>query len=292
MRKQFVQTTEKLLRSDDRTVVLLGDIGVFGFKNAFDTYPTRVYNIGILEQSTVGMAAGISMTGLIPIVHTIAPFLVERSIEQLKDDFCFQKLGGNFVSVGASYDYAALGATHHCAGDVGMLKQIPGMEIIVPGTPAEFDQLLTETYANGHPTYFRLSERDNKESQAVAFGKAVVVKEGKKATVVVVGPMLDRTLEACKDEDVTILYYTTISPFDADTLRSHCSSGKILLVEPYYKGGLTNEIMNALAPLPIRLETVGVPLEFLSHYGKAEDHDKALHLLPSDILTQLHRLTV
>lgn len=88
------------MEQDKRVALLLGDIGVFGFKKSFELFPDRVFNIGILEQSTIGLAAGLSMQELIPIVHTIAPFLVERGIEQLKDDFGYQKLGGNFVSVG------------------------------------------------------------------------------------------------------------------------------------------------------------------------------------------------
>jgi transketolase len=122
MRKQFVQTVERLLSEDEKIVLLLGDIGVFGFRNSFQKHPKRVYNIGILEQSTVSLAAGMSMTGLIPVVHTITPFVVERCVEQLKNDFCYQKLGGNFISVGGSYDYAALGCTHHCPADVGILR--------------------------------------------------------------------------------------------------------------------------------------------------------------------------
>ena len=120
MRKQFIETVEAIIKEDERAVLLLGDIGVFGFRKIFETHKERVFNIGILEQSTISMASGMAMTGLIPIVHTIAPFLVERGLEQLKIDFGYQKLGGNFVSVGASYDYAALGCTHHCPGDVGI----------------------------------------------------------------------------------------------------------------------------------------------------------------------------
>ncbi len=290
MRKQFIRTTETLLAKDERLVVLLGDIGVFGFQKAFQMYPTRVYNIGILEQSTIGAAAGLAMTELIPIVHTIAPFLVERAVEQLKNDFCYQRLGGNFVSVGASYDYASLGATHHCPGDVGILKQLPGMEIVIPGTAQEFDQLLTQTYANSHPTYFRLSERENIESISVEFGKANVIRNGKRATVIAVGPILSHVIEACKDEDVTILYYTTLTPFDSKTLKENCTSGKILLCEPYYKGGLVADIMAALYPMPVVIESIGVPRKFLTNYGKTSEHDEHIGLTSANIFKSLKRL--
>src|SRR3989338_7811842 len=190
MRKQFVKTVGDILNRDKRLVVLLGDIGVFGFRDSFKTHPNRVYNIGILEQATISLAAGLAKTDLIPVVHTIAPFIVERSLEQLKVDFAFQRLGGNFVNVGASYDYAALGAPHHCPADIGILKNVPGMEIVVPGTADEFDALFRQSYGDGHPTYFRLSERGNTENRKVTFGKATVIKKGKKATAIAVGPIL------------------------------------------------------------------------------------------------------
>ncbi len=283
MRKQLVETVEGILAKDQNAVVLLGDIGVFGFRQAFEKWPTRIYNIGILEQSMIGMSAGLAMSGFTPIVHTIAPFLVERAYEQLKDDFGYQHLGGNFISVGASYDYAALGCTHHCPGDVGILKQIPGMEIVVPGTAAEFDRLFVQSYADGHPTYYRLSERENDTGYEVNFGSSVVVKTGAAATVIAIGPMLKAVMQAVSDLDVTVLYYTTVAPFDIETLKQHATNGKVLLCEPYYAGGLAYEIMEALKPNPIRLEFVGLPRVFFTKYGKAEEHDVHWGVAKEDI---------
>ncbi|MEK7607403.1 MAG: transketolase C-terminal domain-containing protein [Patescibacteria group bacterium] len=285
MRKQFVKTIEEILSKDNRLVVLLGDIGIFGFNNSFKNYPSRVYNIGILEQSTIGVAAGLSMNGLVPVVHTIAPFIVERGFEQIKDDFGYQKLGGNFVSVGASYDYAALGCTHHCPADVGVLKNIPGVEIIVPGTASEFDRLFKSSYADGKPTYFRLSEKSNTQSYDVEFGKAFIIKKGSKATVIAVGPMLDMVKEACKDLDVTILYYTTLAPFDEGTLANAISGKTIFVCEPFYEGTLSFDVSKALSKMSImpRMVYIGVPREFIHYYGKSEDIDKHLKLRTEDI---------
>ena len=125
--------------------------------------------------------------GLIPVAHSIAPFLVERPFEQLKDDFCYQQLGGNFISIGANYDYSTDGMTHQAPGDVQILRSLPGMQIVVPGTAREFDALFRESYANGSPTYFRTSLSVNPEDVAVRFGKAEVVRTGTQATVVAVG---------------------------------------------------------------------------------------------------------
>lgn len=290
MRKQFVKTVESLLEQDEKIVLLLGDIGVFDFRKSFEAFPERTYNIGILEQSTIGLAAGLSIDGFIPIVHTIAPFLVERSFEQLKNDFCYQKLGGNFVSVGASYDYAALGCTHHCPGDVGILKNIPGMEIVLPGTAKEFDTLFRESYRNGNPTYYRLSEKTNKTDHPVKFGEAKVIQKGKKATVIAVGTMLEAVMSAAEDLDVTIVYYTTLVPFDKKTLKENCESGKILLCEPYYQGALLPEIRDALPSKPLIIESVGVPLHMLTHYGKAEECDTFIGVTHKEIREKLLKL--
>jgi transketolase len=291
MRKQLVTTVERMLETDSRMVLLLGDIGVFGFRRAFEQFPQRVYNVGILEQATVGMAAGLARAGLIPVVHTIAPFLVERSYEQIKIDFGYQALGGNFVSVGASYDYASLGCTHHCPGDVGILLHIPQMEITVPGTALEFDHLFSHAYGNGKPTYFRLSEFQNGRSEVVDFGKITVIQQGSRATVLAVGPMLDKVREASHGLDVAILYCTTVAPFDIATLRVQLEKQpKLLLVEPFYEGTLAHLVAQAAGDTPLQLRSVGVRREFLTHYGHASDHDAANGLTVAHLRHQLEGL--
>ena len=291
MRKQFVKTVELQIQRDESVVLLLCDIGVFGFQKAFKEVPDRVFNIGILEAATISLAAGLAKVGLIPTVHTIAPFLVERAFEQLKIDFGYQRLGGNFVSVGASYDYASLGCTHHCPGDVGILQNIPGMEIVVPGTAKEFDALFQQSYDNGNPTYYRLSERENLNSQTVIFGQANVLQKGSLATIVAVGPTLEYVLPAVQDIDVGVIYYTTLEPFDSETLKANvASSGKVLLVEPFYSGTLLRNIFHATHPKPLIIDSVGVPREFLTHYGEAKEHDQSIGFKSENIRSRLEAL--
>jgi transketolase len=278
MRQQLATTIENLLKADDKAVLLFGDVGTYGFRHAARDFPDRVYNVGILEQSMVSIAAGLAMQGLVPVVHTIATFLVERAFEQIKVDFGYQKLGGNFVSIGASYDLASWGCTHEAPGDVGLLKNIPEVEVVVPGTAAEFDSLFMQSYDDDQPTYFRLSAKSNTKSQDVSFGKANVVKVGAHATVIAVGPMLDRVLEACESLDVTVLYYTTLQPFDHETLRVNFRGGKLIVCEPYYSGACATDIATALGKHPAAITYIGVPREFAHHYGDVGDIDAFFRL--------------
>lgn len=287
MRKQFVKTVQRLMAKDKHLVLLLGDIGVYGFRNVFKQYPQRSYNIGICEQAMTSLAAGLSMEGLIPVLHSIAPFVVERCYEQLKIDLCYQNLSANIVSVGASYDYVALGCTHHCPGDIPILRALPGMQIVIPGHAAEFDRLFNSAYSNSSPTYFRLSERKNLKNHDVEFGKAKIIKSGTRATIIAVGPILDMVIKAVQGLDVCVLYYTTVSPFDDYTLRENCKSGKIVLVEPYYSGVMINDIHAALGENPVLIKSVGVPNKFLTDYGKVEEHDASIGLTPGNIRKQV-----
>jgi transketolase len=277
MRKQFVKTTEELLDTDENVVLLLGDIGVFGFRNSFKNHSSRVYNIGILEQSMVSLSSGISKSGMIPIIHTIAPFLVERCLEQIKIDFGYQNLNGNFITVGSSYDYASLGSTHHCPADIMVMLSIPNMQIVIPGNSKEFDTLFKITYNNNSPTYTRLSEYENKKENDIIFGKGNLIKVGKKATIIVFGNMLDSVIDACEDIDVTILYYTTIKPFDKDLLLENFNEN-IIIIEPFYMGSVNYLITSLLRDFKYRITNIGIPHNFLLNYGSKIQHDEYLEL--------------
>lgn len=283
MRAQMAATVAELMDVDPRLFVVLADISEGSFDRASRQHPDRVINVGIMEQTMISLAAGVALEGFIPVCHSIVPFVVERPFEQLKDDFCYQGLGGNFVSIGASYDYGTEGMTHHGAGDVAIVRTLPGMQIVVPGTPAEFDALLRQLYANESPTYFRTSIRQNIRDHAVSFGRLELVRAGSAATVVAVGPMLDPTLAGTEGLDVAVLYATTLAPFDAETLRAVASTGSVVLVEPFYEGTMVADVVHALAPEPVRVEAIGVPRRILSRYGTSEQHDAAIGLTPEGI---------
>ena len=102
MRKEFARLMLEMGGKEERLIVLVGDISVFGLREFRRNYPERFYNIGVCEQSTISIASGMALAGLIPVVHSIAPFITERCFEQIKDDFGYQGLGGNFISIGAS----------------------------------------------------------------------------------------------------------------------------------------------------------------------------------------------
>jgi transketolase len=275
MRKQFIKTINTLFEKRDDCVLLLGDIGVHGFSKLLETFPERALNIGVLEQATVGLAAGLSASGFIPIVHTIAPFLVERCFEQIKIDFGYQGLEGNLVSVGASYDYAALGCTHHCPGDVSLLLTIPDIQIFIPGHPLEFDYLFKNSFGNKKLKYYRLSESSNElPFIETKIGNANIVRRGKKNIIIVFGPYLTNVLQASNEIDINIIYYNSAAPLDTKTLQDMYMYGsKVIVVAPFYIEAISHKIARSIdIPMSDYFE-IGVPLEFSDKYGTLQEHD-------------------
>lgn len=283
MRKQFVKSLKNILYNDQRTVLMLGDIGVFGFRDELRDIPNRAYNIGILEQTTVSVAAGMSRSGLIPFIHTISPFMVERALEQIKDDFGYQNLNGNFVSIGNSYDFAALGCTHHCPGDIQVLSSIPNIKLFSPGTSSEFNYLLNKNYETG-VNYYRLSEYENDVSYNT--DKISVIKKGSDATVLCIGNKLNETIAACKNLNVTLLYTNTILPFDKETLKNNFNKN-IIVVQPFYVGSIDNIITEVFSDQYCKIYNIGVPRQFLTNYGTKFEHDNHLELDTKGIYRQI-----
>ena len=269
MRKQFVKTVTEMLEGDYNHVLLLGDIGVFGFRDAAIRFPGRVCNVGILEQATVSMAAGLAMTGFIPIVHTIAPFLVERAYEQLKIDFGYQDLPGIFVSVGASFDYASLGCTHHCPADVSLIENIPGFEIYVPGNQTELDKALKAPLTG--PRYIRMSEHSYKLDL-----EFIKIDPTQQACVISVGPAVEMSLAATADLPITHVYSSTVNPFPLERLCEPLKAGikKFFVVEPYFSSHLANKVraFARAAGQKVDVYNFSVPRQFYRHYGKREQH--------------------
>lgn len=279
MRRAACEAGVERFVADPSVAIVLAEISTDLFAPAFDHDPRRAINLGIMEQTMIGVAAGLALEGFKPIVHTIAPFLAERALEQIKLDFGYQRLEGLFVSTGASYDYSGFGMTHHGPGDVAVLSTVPGVEIVVPGTAGEAAALVRATHANGRATYLRTSAAENGASRELAPGGLTLVRSGRELTVVAAGPMLNRTLDALAELDATVLYATTVAPLDAETLATAAAPAwEVVVVEPFSEGTLAAAVSSALAHRPTRLLSIGVPRRVLTGYGTREEHDRALGL--------------
>ncbi|MEU2689794.1 transketolase [Streptomyces hygroscopicus] len=318
MRERFAAIVSRLLDEDPRLAVVLAEIGKDGFADAARAHPDRVINVGIREQLLVGVGGGLALTGMRPILHTFASFLIERPFEQIKLDFGHQGMGGVLVSAAGSYDWPAGGYTHMAPGDVALLDTLDGWTVHVPGHPDEAETLLRDAAAAGDDSvYVRLSAHANSAPRDIAPGRFLTVREGRGGVVIAVGPMLDNVLAAVEGLDVTVLYATTVRPFDERTLRAATAAGAgagsgaagasaagtgagtgaapastgagtgaaadVVIVEPYLAGTSTGAVNDTLADRPHRVLGLGIPRRELRRYGTIDEHLAGQGLDPASL---------
>lgn len=274
MRDRFIATTTELLDHDPRLALVLAEISRDGFARAERDHPDRVINVGIREQLLIGAGAGMALTGMRPVVHTFASFLVERPFEQVKLDFGHQGVAGVLVSAGGSYDFPAGGFTHMSPGDVALMDTLDGWSVHVPGHPDEAEALMRRAAAGDGRDYLRLSLQTNRRAMPVDGNGFLTVREGSRGVVVAVGPTLDDVLDATEGLDTTVLYAATVRPFDLGGLRRAAGPGTadVVLVEPYLAGTSVAVATEALLDLPHRVLGLGVGRAELRRYGRMDEH--------------------
>lgn len=295
MRRAFAETMLKVGHRDSSLVVLVGDISHGILKPFAEAFPSRYYNVGICEPTIVNMASGLSKVGLNPVAHTIAPFLIERSFEQLKLDFEYEKQSVNLVSVGSGFDYSQLGCTHHCYDDIALMRQLPSSKIFVPGTAEEFKTIFEAHYQDSGIKYYRLSEQSNEHWESISAGTYRVAK-GQDVTVVALGTRLD---DACVAVDSVapslrcdLFYVNQVKPFDYEEIADSVKrTGRLVVVEEHsVVGGLGDACLQALAGMPFAFRGLGVS-DFIHQYGSHADLLDAAGLATLDIVTAIKEVS-
>lgn len=268
MRKAFPQVTETLMRKNKKIFCLLGDIGVFSFRDIFKNYKNRILNMSTMEQSMIGFAAGLSKIGFIPIIHTIAPFLVLRALDQIKIDFVYNKLKCNIVSVGASNDYTKLGTTHHCFEDINILSNYKDINLFIPSSPEQFKYLFKKYYNNNLINYFRISEKNiNFNIKTNGYLK----NKRNKSLLIIVGNSYD--YNDLKKEKIDVYYVNKISKeMKFNFLKKYKN---ILIIEPYFGNVLERRIKEKLNK-KVYISTCSYQETIIHKYGDKKEQDKYL----------------
>ena len=268
MRKTFPKVTETLMRKNKKIFCLLGDIGVFSFRDIFKNYKNRILNMSTMEQSMIGFAAGLSKIGFIPIIHTIAPFLVLRALDQIKIDFVYNKLKCNIVSVGASNDYTKLGTTHHCFEDINILSNYKDINLFIPSSPEQFKYLFEKYYNNNLINYFRISEKNiNFNIKTNGYLK----NKRNKSLLIIVGNSYD--YNDLKKEKIDVYYVNKISKeMKFNFLKKYKN---ILIIEPYFGNVLERRIKEKISK-KVYISTCSYQETIIHKYGDKKEQDKYL----------------
>jgi transketolase len=293
-REAYGKTLAKLALEKDNIVVLDADLSkstkTADFKKVA---PERFFNMGIAEGNMMAVAAGISTCDKIVFASTFAIFATGRAFEQVRNSICYPKLNVKVCATHAGITVGEDGASHQSVEDISLMRSIPNMTVISPSDAVETEAAIRAVAEMKGPCYVRLGRlavpviNDNPEYN-FEIGKGVTVREGKDATIVATGIMVDAALEAYnllveKGIKVRVVNIHTIKPIDTDILVNAArQTGVIITAEEHsIIGGLGSavcEVVSERHPVPVIRVGIkdtfgesGKPAELLKAYGLTAD---------------------
>ncbi|MBW1800555.1 MAG: transketolase family protein [Deltaproteobacteria bacterium] len=286
----------------ENVVIMDADLSLvsktYGFKEHF---PERHMQIGIGEQNMIGIAAGVAETGMIPVVHSLAAFVVGRAFDQIRLSICYSNLNVKIVGLHAGVSLAPDGATHQAMEDIAMMCSLPGMQVISSADAQQTRDLLPQIIESPAPAYLRLyfpKIPKTIEPGTSTLGKIQVLREGTDISLVATGQLVYKTLLAANELSrqgisAEVLNVHTIKPLDRDTLISSLrKTGKGVVIEEHnIYGGLGSIVSTVMAenhPVKMgfvntndRFGSTGLPEQVLTEYGlqSTDIVEKALTLI-------------
>lgn len=253
----FVTEIGKQLKN---IVVLEGDLKEstqsVQFQNKF---PNRYFEIGVAEQNMVGIAAGLSLEGKIPIVHSFATFISMRACEQVRTTVAYPNLNVKFVVTHAGISAGSAGPTHHAIEDIAIMRSIPNMTVLVPGDVSEMKQVVVAALEYDGPVYIRLpageTEDIYQDNDSFSIGKATILRNGKDLTIITTGVMVREAVVAAdnlkNDHGINtrVLQMASVKPIDANAIMEAAEeTGLIVTVEEHNVfGGLGGAVCETVA---------------------------------------------
>lgn len=289
---------EKLLelsKNDEKIIVVTSDSrGSAAVSDFFANFPERAVEVGIAEQSAIGIAAGLALSGKKPWVFGPACFYSARSLEQIKNDVAYTGANVKIVGVSGGVSYGPLGSTHHTLHDIAVMRAIPNLWVILPSDAVSAAIITEKLVKLNQPVYIRVGRNPVPIIHTVAdeleIGKASVLREGKDVSIVATGEVAWRALEAAKLLDkegvsAQVIEMHTIKPLDYETVfQAARKTGRIVTIEEHsIFGGLGSAIAEFVSQtIPIPLRILGIPDEY-PVTGTQEDVLRHYKLDPIDL---------
>lgn len=280
MRNAFAQEVTRLATQDSRVVLLSGDIGNQLFDGFKKIDATRFYNCGVAEANMMGVAAGMALSGLRPVVYTITPFTTTRCFEQIRVDVCYHEAPVIIVGTGSGLSYAELGPTHHSLEDLAILRTLPGLCVLAPCDANELRGALQAALQQDKPVYIRIGKKGepviHPEVPAYAIGKAMVIRPGRDVALLGVGTILSEVLAAADllkayDIEAEVVSFGGVKPLDEAFLSAALSRFSMLVTVEEH--GMIGGFGSAVAEFCMRqshtadLISLGTPDVFMHEVG-------------------------
>ncbi len=298
-RQSYGEALAELGEKNDKIVVLDADLSKTTKTEIFaKKFPDRFFDVGIAEQNLMGVAAGISTTGLIPYVSTFAVFAAGRAYDQVRNSIAYPKLNVKICATHAGVTAGEDGATHQMIEDLSMMRTLPNMTVISTSDDTQTKWAVEAISKIEGPTYLRLCRLDvpiiYDENTKFEIGKGYQFGEGTDATVIATGVTVAEALKAQeilkeKGIDIRVIDMHTIKPIDKDIIiKAAKETKKIITIEDHnIIGGLGSAVCEVLSDeYPTKVIRLGIKDTF-GCSGKAVQLMKHFNITADDIVNEI-----
>lgn len=259
----------QLLEEDKRVVVMTAENRA-AIRNLPGKVSDQFIDVGIAEQTMIGMSAGLALRGRIPVVHALATFLTMRAFEFIRTDIGIANLPVKLVGAVPGFLSDGNGPTHQAIEDISIMRGIPPVNIFCPAD--EEDMLLGLKEVIMHPSPFYIRYNNLKPSvehnKDFSIGKAEVIAEGRDVVIMTYGILLKQAVEAAdilraEGKSVGIVNLRTLKPIDEELLKTLCSTDTLIvtLEDHFITGGLYSILSDLLVREKIRCNVLPIALE-------------------------------
>jgi len=292
MRDAFVRVLQSMAEQDDRLFLITGDLG-FGVLTSFwEHLPKQFLNVGVAEQNMTGVATGLALGGRVVFTYSIANFPTLRCLEQIRNDAAYHDANVKVVAIGGGFSYGALGMSHHATEDLAILRAIPAVTVVAPGTLWEAEQATAALATTPGTAYLRLDKSHGHEPSdsnvpgghnvhtvppPFKLGQARRLLEGHDVTLMTIGGILGE-VQAAADAlaatgvSVRIVSMHTLAPIDSGEVLAACrETGALITIEEHgLQGGLGSAVAEVCLDAgvwPMRAHRMGLSRAFASIVG-------------------------
>ena len=275
------------MEADPRIVTLTADMGFGVFEELQQKFSDRFVNTGVAEANTVGIAAGLALSGRQVFFYAQAPFATMRCFEQVRLDIASNNLDVKIIGTSSGYTLGQYGLSHCAFEDAGAMRLLPNMMVISPGDVYEAEMATHAAAAVKTPVYVRIGRSNSfgadelihKDKPAFQIGKGIMLSEGSDIALLATGSMLRtaaRVVEKLQAAGVSITLVSmhTLKPIDDELLKILSDKVKTLvtLEEHSIIGGLGSAVLESLnnQNLQARVMRLGTKDSFLHVTGSRE----------------------
>ena len=254
MRFVFVKELIKYTKKNRNVYLITSDLGYRAFEEFSKLFPKKFINVGVSENNMIGIAAGMAANGKKVFVYSILPFVVFRSLEQIRNNILHNDLDVNIIGAGGGFSYNVQGISHNTSEDISVLRSLPNLSIYNPGSRLEAEFIVKEMFKNKKPSFARLGKAPNKDFYTKKINKIsdTILTKGNQLTIFTTGNILENVHNSVKTLNrkgykIKLISIPTLKPIRENFILNNINTNNVLTIEENVNiGGLGSLIADII----------------------------------------------